>query len=291
MTQRTLSDLCTLVAQQVDPQRSPGDLYIGLEHVASGRLNREAGGLASDVQSSKYRFETDDVLYGKLRPYLDKAILAETGGVCTTELLVLRPNQSVDARFLAALVHAPQFIEHAVSGTTGAQHPRTSWHHIAEFPVPNFSDAEQSAFADLVWDAHRSLRACEAACETAQDLKRATMRELFTRGLRGEAQKDSEIGPLPESWEVLRLGDIALLERGRFLHRPRNEPRFYGGSTPFVQTGDVVRSGGLIVDYSQTLNQDGVATPCAVNGALAHRSAPSPSLSTSARENQTFGIS
>lgn len=259
MTQAVLSDLCTLVTQQVDPQSSPGDLYIGLEHVAPGRLTRESGGLAGDVQSAKYRFQTNDVLYGKLRPYLDKAVLADTNGVCTTELLVLRPKPEVDARYLAAIIHSPQFIEHAVAGTTGSQHPRTSWHHIADFAVRRINAADQSQFAALVWNAHRALRASEAALACAQELKVAAMRELFTHGLHGEAQKDSEIGLVPESWEVAPLGEVATLERGRFLHRPRNEPRFYGGQTPFVQTGDVVRSGGRISNYSQTLNDDGVA--------------------------------
>ena len=92
-----------------------------------------------------------------------------------------------------------------------------------------------------------------------QTLKRAAMRTLFTRGLRGEVQKETEIGPVPESWETSTLGESARLERGRFMHRPRNEPRFYGGTTPFVQTGDVVKSGGRIRDFTQTLNEDGVA--------------------------------
>ena len=96
------------------------------------------------------------------------------------------------------------------------------------------------------------------AIEQARTLKRATMWTLFTRGLRDEAQKETGIGPVPESWEISTLGEIARLERGRFMHRPRNEPRFYGGKTPFVQTGDVVRSGGRIREFSQTLNQDGV---------------------------------
>ena len=97
------------------------------------------------------------------------------------------------------------------------------------------------------------------AIEQATTLKRAAMRSLFTRGLRGEAQKETEIGPVPESWNVSTLGETAQLERGRFLHRPRNEPRFYGGATPFVQTGDIVRSGGRIREFVQTLNEDGVA--------------------------------
>ncbi len=58
---------------------------------------------------------------------------------------------------------------------------------------------------------------------------------------------------------TLKLDDIATIERGRFSPRPRNDPRYYGGDIPFVQTGDVSRAGTYIHEYSQTLNKDGLA--------------------------------
>jgi len=64
---------------------------------------------------------------------------------------------------------------------------------------------------------------------------------------------------VPESWEVVELGDVAKIERGKFSHRPRNEPRFYGGEYPFVQTGDVSNCDGYVRSYTQTLNDDGLA--------------------------------
>lgn len=255
----SLDALAELVATQVDPRDQPAALYVGLEHVRSGRFIRIGGGTAGDVHSSKFVFKRGDVLYGKLRPYLDKAILAEEDGVCTTELLVLRARAGIDPRFLVAVVHCRDFVEHAISGTTGSQHPRTSWHRISKFELPEFSSEDQAKISDLVWTTHNSLLACEQAITAGIDLKRAAMRELFTRGLRGEAQKETEIGLIPISWDMAPLADLASIERGRFLHRPRNEPRFYGGSTPFVQTGDVVRSAGRIREFSQSLNADGVA--------------------------------
>jgi type I restriction enzyme S subunit len=254
-----LADLCDLVALQVDPASRTDDVYVGLEHVASGRFVRIGQGRAGDVQSAKYVYQPGDVLYGKLRPYLDKAVLAQDAGICTTELLVLRPKEGIDPRFLVGVVHAPTFVEHAVSGTTGVQHPRTSWNHVRDFELPEFSCEEQTTIANLLWEVHDAIVANEFAIEAGAELKRAAMRTLFTRGLRGETQKETEIGSLPESWTLASLAEIASLERGRFLHRPRNEPRFYGGNTPFVQTGDVVRSGGRIREFSQTLNEDGVA--------------------------------
>jgi type I restriction enzyme, S subunit len=204
-----LAELCDLISEQVHPADVPEALYVGLEHVTPGRLRRSGGGIAADVQSHKYAFRRNDILYGKLRPYLDKAILADTDGVCTTELLVLRAKPGVDPRFLACLVHDPDFVEHALTGVTGAHHPRTSWAHIAQFERPRFSFEEQRTIAGLLWRTQDLLRACEDTIEAAQKLKQVAMRELFTRGLRGEPQKETEIGPVPESWLVQRLDTIA----------------------------------------------------------------------------------
>ena len=254
-----LADLCELIREPIKPGARPDALYLGLEHLVSGQLVRTGGGQASEMRSTTSAFQPGDVLYGKLRPYLDKAVLADEVGVCTTELLVLRAKTDVDPRFLAAVVHSPDFVEYAVAGTTGVQHPRTSWSHIREFEVSAFTLDEQQRIADLIWLVHEAANRSEALVKEGQTLKRAAMQTLFTRGLRSEAQKETEIGPVPASWKVSTLGEMAQLERGRFMHRPRNEPRFYGGETPFVQTGDIVRSGGRIRKFVQTLNEDGVA--------------------------------
>lgn len=232
----TLAELCDLISEQVHPADVPEALYVGLEHVTPGRLRRSGGGIAADVQSHKYAFRRNDILYGKLRPYLDKAILADTDGVCTTELLVLRAKPGVDPRFLACLVHDPDFVEHALTGVTGAHHPRTSWAHIAQFECPRFSYEEQQAIAALLWRIQDLLKVCEDTLEVAQDLKRAAMRELFTRGLRGEPQKETEIGPAPESWQIKAIGHVFEIVQGLSL-----KGNLSGGSdgVPFLRTSNV----------------------------------------------------
>jgi type I restriction enzyme S subunit len=233
-----LSDLCDLVALQVDPSSRADQTYVGLEHVASGRFVRSGEGKASDVQSSKYAFQPGDVLYGKLRPYLDKAVLARDAGICTTELLVLRPKEDVDPQFLVSVVHAPSFLEHAVSGTTGVQHPRTSWNHISNFELPRFGPDEQRKISSLLWGLHDAISANETAIEVGTDLKRAAMRSLFTRGLRGERQKESEIGQIPDSWVVQRLGAHYSVFSGGT--PSRNDPAYWsGGTIPWVKTAEV----------------------------------------------------
>ena len=238
MTERStvrLADLCELVRESVKPGEHPDALYIGLEHLASGRLVRTGGRQASDMLSTASAFKPRDVLYGKLRPYLDKAVLADKPGVCTTELLVLRAKEDVNPRFLAAVVHLPSFLEYAVAGTTGVQHPRTSWAHTREFEFPAFTPRQQQQVADLLWLVHEAISRSETLVEECQALKRAAMQTLFTRGLRGEPQKHTDIGPVPESWELIPCNRIFKLTSGR--KRPSTLSEKPNGERPFPVLG------------------------------------------------------
>jgi type I restriction enzyme M protein len=66
--------------------------------------------------------------------------------------------------------------------------------------------------------------------------------------------------PIHPDWPMVPLEEACDIQRGKFSHRPRNEPRFYGGKYPFIQTGDVVRAanGGKIT-FTQTLNEEGLS--------------------------------
>lgn len=64
---------------------------------------------------------------------------------------------------------------------------------------------------------------------------------------------------VPDGWKKQTLEELALVERGKFSVRPRNDPRYYGGEMPFVQTGDVTSSGTYLNFFTQTLNQEGIS--------------------------------
>jgi type I restriction enzyme S subunit len=119
--------------------------------------------------------------------------------------------------------------------------------------------SEQKAIAHALSTVQRAIDAQERIIQNTTELKKALMQKLFSEGLRGEPQKETEIGLVPESWGVVPLAEIAQIERGKFSHRPRNDPRFYGGEHPFVQTGDVSNCDGHIRSYTQTLNDAGLA--------------------------------
>lgn len=137
--------------------------------------------------------------------------------------------------------------------------PNLSSSRLAELPIPLPPLPEQQKIAHILSTVQRAIAAQERIIQTTTELKKALLHKLFTEGLRNEPRKQTEIGLVPESWEVVELEKVARIERGKFSHRPRNEPRFYGGEYPFVQTGDVSRCDGYVRTYTQTLNEEGLA--------------------------------
>jgi type I restriction enzyme S subunit len=103
----------------------------------------------------------------------------------------------------------------------------------------------------------QAIEKVDQAIEKTQRLKKGLMQELLTRGIGHKDFKETQIGRIPKEWEVTKLGEAVQLERGKFAFRPRNDPRFYGGKFPFIQTGDITQVGGIIKKYSQTLNEEG----------------------------------
>jgi type I restriction enzyme S subunit len=118
---------------------------------------------------------------------------------------------------------------------------------------------EQKAIARALRSVQQARETRRRELELERERKAALMEHLFTHGTRNEPTKQTEVGEMPESWDVVPLGEIALIERGKFSHRPRNDPAYYGGDTPFIQTGDVTACGGYIRTYSQTLNDLGLS--------------------------------
>lgn len=204
MSQATvrLADLCDVVTDRVEPEKQPDAVYVGLKHLETGRFARKGEGKAAETKSSKSAFRAGDILYGKLGAYLDKAVLVEDEGICSTDILVVRSRQDVDPRFLLGVIHSPQFIEHAVAGTTGVSHPRTSWSHISEFQFLSYSPEEQKNIGDFLWLMHKALTASEAVVELAKSLKQTALNKLFSSGTQKQSQKETEIGYIPSCWDV-----------------------------------------------------------------------------------------
>ncbi len=128
----------------------------------------------------------------------------------------LRPKTKLtDSRFYVYFLHCGftqlGIFEGAGNKTTI---PNLSKNRLAVLEVPVPPLREQQAITLLLGTVRSGVKAHAHAHQLAQELKAATMTELFTRGLRGEAQKETEIGWVPESWKIVRLGDLGRIGNG-----------------------------------------------------------------------------
>lgn len=92
--------------------------------------------------------------------------------------------------------------------TTGIRN--LDWAEYLSFEIPEYNLDDQRSYARLLGKVRNSYIVEQNLIDTSKDIKRATMRELFTRGLRGEKQKETEIGLVPESWDISTIGSVAL---------------------------------------------------------------------------------
>ena len=210
-----LKEVASLRRENIKPEDGLYSSYVGLEHIDSGESQLKRWGNASEVKSAKSRFYPDDVLYGKLRAYLDKAVIAEMAGICSTDILVFTADSKTLPRFLVYLLHTHSLISHAVATSTGVNHPRTSWNSLGKFTFALPPLPEQRAIAHVLQTIQevKAVRQRELALE--RERKAALMDYLFSYGTKGEPRKQTEVGNIPESWEVVRLEDVCTFTTGK----------------------------------------------------------------------------
>jgi type I restriction enzyme S subunit len=134
----TMQQIATLDTRAVHPVAGSAYKFVGLEHVESGtgRILNVSEVDVRHLQSQKYRFDTAHVLYGKLRPYLNKVVLPDFSGICSTDILPVHPKRGVLREYIAFWLRSPSFIEYANTNATGTKMPRLGPKQFLKAPIP-----------------------------------------------------------------------------------------------------------------------------------------------------------
>jgi len=125
---------------------------------------------------------------------------------------------------------------YAIATAGGSTFPNISKSTLSEFAVGLPPLPEQKKIAHILSTVQRAIEAQERIIQTTTELKKALMHQLFTEGLRGEPQKQTEIGPIPQSWEVLPFDKFATLQRGYDLRKQD----FRKGEVPVIGATQVI---------------------------------------------------
>lgn len=176
--------------------------HLSLDQIEShsGRLLNRVMKRAGDAGPSTFVFDDGNVLYAKLRPYLNKVICPDEVGISTTEMVPLRPNpNAILRRFLLYYLRSDRFVRFASQAVAGVKMPRVMmdrfWAH--EVPLPGLS--EQRRIVEILDQADRLRQLRRAADEKAQRIIPALFYKMF-----GDPATN------PKGWPVGKMGDVIL---------------------------------------------------------------------------------
>ncbi len=178
-------------------------------------------------KSTKNIFYKGDVLYGKLRPYLNKVIIADDDGVCTTEIIPIKENEKVISKYIFYVLKSSAFLKYVEFSTHGLNMPRlgTASAKKAPFPLPPLKEQKQIAqkLDQVLARVERIKIALDNAPATIKRFRQSVL-ALGTSGGLSERQ---------EEWKTLTVNDIAEVGTGK---TPlKSEKSFYeDGTIPWL---------------------------------------------------------
>ena len=209
--------------------------FVGVENVAGGTglLNFDTDSRVGDQKSTAFRFDPRHVLYGKLRPYLNKVAVPDFAGRCSTELVPLLPRDGVDRDFLAHLLRRKETVEFVMASVTGARMPRTDMKVLMSMPVPFPPLDEQRRIAGILNRAARIEQLHARTSRCLHDFTSALFVKMF-----GDPVEN------PMGWPVTQLGDVA--SRGEYGLNARATTS--NGGIRFIRITDIDDNGELIAN-------------------------------------------
>lgn len=146
-----LGDVSTSENRIVRPTDAPEDMpYIGLEHMPRGSIALSNWEGAGKVTSNKSAFSAGEFLFGKLRPYFHKVGIAPIDGICSTDIVVVKPKENAWSAFVLACISSREFVAYTDKTSTGTKMPRTSWKIMSRYGICRPSGAVAGAFDNMV---------------------------------------------------------------------------------------------------------------------------------------------
>ncbi|QNI73791.1 restriction endonuclease subunit S [Synechococcus sp. NOUM97013] len=182
------------------------------------------------------------------------ATVITTFPVATNQaILAIIPREDCDREYLSFCLQAHK--SHLARLNVESTQKNINKGIVSSFSIPIPPLPEQKKIAYILSTVQQAIEAQERIIQTTTELKKALIHKLFTEGLRNEPQKQTEIGPVPESWEVVELGSLLAKQPQNGLYKPKKD---YGAGTQilriddFSNDGDVVTHAGNVVALART---------------------------------------
>jgi len=207
---------------QFAPEDSVWHLTLDQIESHTGRIVNKRVAVAGEAGNSTFTFDSGNVLYSKLRPYLNKVVLPSEPGVATTELVPLRPIPGVLlSDFLAYYLRSPEFVGFAEECVAGAKMPRVIMSQFWEKSIPLPPPSEQRRIVQILDQASALRRKRAEADALADRILPAVFNTMF-----GDPTTNKQ------RWSMGKLGDVIHEGPQNGLYKPSSD---YGTGTPILR--------------------------------------------------------
>jgi len=230
---RPLGDVLEISRERIEPTESPRKSfnYVGLESIEShtGSLLSYHPTLGVEIKSTKNVFQRGEILYGKLRPYLNKVHLAREDGICSTDIYVLRPRQQlIHPSYVAHYLRSRPVLDIVSNAMAGANLPRISPKSLLGIPIPVPPLPEQERVVNLLDEADELRKLRARADRRTTELIPALFHEMF-----GDGESKYFLN--------VKLGEITEIKSGAGF--PLDKQGRLDQPIPFFKVGDMNTQG------------------------------------------------
>lgn len=172
-----------------NPLNNEERIFIGLAHIESNTGKMVGKGSSLDTKSMKSVFESGDLLYGKLRPYLNKVTIADFDGVCSTDILVFKSSRNYNTNYIKYFLMNDEYVEYATKNMRGVQHPRINYNTMSKYVISLPPLSEQNRIVEKI---NLLFTDCDVSIHSlnkSYDKIIRYQKSLFNKAFRGDLTK------------------------------------------------------------------------------------------------------
>ena len=184
LSTQKLSDLVTIRSGTVDPTLS---VNRNLPHIAPDSIEKNTGRILQirsceedKVTSGKYHFYKGDVLYSKIRPYLNKVVIAPFEGLCSADMYALRPKEGINSEVLQALLMSKDFLAYAEQWSGRASIPKINRKALLAYNVPKMTDKQVNEVKVKIQSIHKVVELKCRKLSLLQELQKSLASRAFS---------------------------------------------------------------------------------------------------------------
>ena len=178
---KTLEDICCLSKTVLTPKKIPSNCaYIGLEHMPRKSICLCNWGNSDEVNSNKYQYDEDDIIFGKIRPYFHKVGFALNKGIASTDSIIMKSNKELWSLLLTT-VSSVDFVDYtSKTCKEGSKMPRADWDQMKIYPVLIPDKSILELFNNNIWNITRKIKTLALQCRSLSESRDRLLPKLMS---------------------------------------------------------------------------------------------------------------